>query len=195
DAEAERAEACCARAGAREVRRARDEAERLALWKGRKKAYGALGRLAPDILVQDVTVPRSRLPEVLRRIGEIGRAHGLRIANSFHAGDGNLHPEILFDRRDPELIERVERASREILELCVGVGGTITGEHGVGIDKRDHLPLVCSPVELELMAGIKAVFDPWNVCNPGKVLPEVLPDVLPEMPAATSPGALPEAAG
>jgi glycolate oxidase subunit GlcD len=172
DTEAERAAGCCVAAGAREVRRARDEQERMALWKGRKKAYGALGRLAPDILVQDVTVPRSKLPAVLKRIGEIGAAHGLRIANSFHAGDGNLHPEILFDRRDPDQVERVERASREIMQLCVDVGGTITGEHGVGIDKRDYMELVCSPVELELMAAVKRVFDPWNLCNPGKVLPE-----------------------
>ncbi len=172
DAEAERTERICREAGAREVRRARDEEERLALWKGRKKAYGALGRLAPDILVQDATVPRSKLPEVLRRIGEIGRAHGLRIANSFHAGDGNLHPEILFDRRDPEQVERVERASKEIMRLCVDAGGTITGEHGVGLDKRDYLGLVCGPVEMELMASVKAVFDPWNLCNPGKVLPD-----------------------
>jgi glycolate oxidase subunit GlcD len=171
DAEAERAEACCSAAGAREVRRARDEAERMALWRGRKKAYGALGRLAPDILVQDATVPRSKLPSVLRRIAEIGRAHGLRIANSFHAGDGNLHPEILFDRRDPEQVARVERASHEIMRHCVEVGGTITGEHGVGIDKRDYLGLVCGPVEIELMRAVKAVFDPLNLCNPGKVLP------------------------
>ena len=172
DSEAQRAERCCHAAGAREVRRARDEQERIALWKGRKKAYGALGRLAPDILVQDATVPRSRLPAVLRRIGEIGRGHGLRIANSFHAGDGNLHPEILFDRRDPDQVKRVERASREIMRVCVEAGGTITGEHGVGLDKRDYLPLVCGPVELELMAGVKAVFDPGNLCNPGKVLPD-----------------------
>ncbi|MSR35468.1 MAG: FAD-binding protein [Gemmatimonadetes bacterium] len=171
DTEADQAERCCTAAGAREVRRARDEEERLALWKGRKKAYGALGRLAPDILVQDVTVPRSRLPAVLKRIGEIGREHDLRIANSFHAGDGNLHPEILFDRRDALQVARVERASREIMELCVQAGGTITGEHGVGIDKRDYLPLVCSPVEIELMAAVKAVFDPCGLCNPGKVLP------------------------
>jgi FAD/FMN-containing dehydrogenase len=171
DTEAQRAERCCRDAGAREVRRARDEAERSALWKGRKKAYGALGRLAPDILVQDATVPRSRLPAVLKRVGEIGRAHELRIANSFHAGDGNLHPEILFDRRDPLQMARVERASKEIMRVCVEAGGTITGEHGVGLDKRDYLPLVCAPVELELMASVKAVFDPGGLFNPGKVLP------------------------
>lgn len=172
DTEADRAEACCKAAGAREVRRARDDAERLALWKGRKKAYGALGRIAPDILVQDATVPRTKLPAVLKRILEIGRSYDLRLANTFHAGDGNLHPMILFDRRDPEQVERVAKASKEIMQACVDAGGTITGEHGVGIDKRAYMSLVCGPVELELMAKVKAVFDPWNLCNPGKVLPD-----------------------
>ena len=177
DSEAERAEACCLGAGAREVRRARDEAEREALWKGRKKAFGAMGRIAPDLLVQDATVPRSQLPAVVHRIIEIGHEHGLRLANTFHAGDGNLHPKILFDRRDPEQVARVERASQEIMRVCVAAGGTITGEHGVGLDKRDYMTLVCSRVELELMAGVKAVFDPRGLCNPGKVLPqaEVVP--------------------
>ena len=176
DTEAERAEACCRAAGAREVRRARDEEERLALWKGRKKAYGALGRVAPDILVQDATVPRTKLPAVLKRILEIGRKYDLRLANTFHAGDGNLHPKILFDRRDPDQLARVEKASKEIMRACVDAGGTITGEHGVGIDKREYMPLVCSPAALELMAAVKAVFDPWGLCNPGKVLPDAAVD-------------------
>ena len=171
DSDAERAEACCRAAGAREVRRARDEAEREALWKGRKKAYGAMGRIAPDVLIQDATVPRSQLPAVLHRIVEIGKEHGLTLANSFHAGDGNLHPKILFDRRDAEQVTRVEHASTEIMRACVEAGGTITGEHGVGLDKRGYMPLVCSPLELELMAGMKAVFDPSGLCNAGKVLP------------------------
>lgn len=172
DSDAEKAAACCARAGAREVRHARDETEREALWRGRKKAYGAMGRIAPDVLIQDATVPRSRLPEVLHRIVEIGKERGLTLANSFHAGDGNLHPKILFDRRDPELVARVEEASREIMRVCVEAGGTITGEHGVGIDKRAYMPLVWSPFELELMRGIKSVFDPSGRCNAGKVVPE-----------------------
>ena len=171
DSEAQRAEGCCLAAGAREVRRARDDAEREALWKGRKKAFGAMGRIAPDLLVQDATVPRSKLPAVLHRIIEIGHQHGLRLANTFHAGDGNLHPKILFDRRDPDQVTRVEQASEEIMRVCVAAGGTITGEHGVGLDKRDYMRLVCSPVELDLMAGVKAVFDPRGLCNPGKVLP------------------------
>jgi FAD/FMN-containing dehydrogenase len=143
----------------------------MALWKGRKKAFGAMGRIAPDILVQDATVPRTKLPAVLRTITEIGRKHDLRLANLFHAGDGNLHPLILFDRRDPDQVARVERASKEIMRACVDAGGTITGEHGVGIDKREYMELVFSPVELELMAAVKAVFDPAGRCNPGKVLP------------------------
>ena len=171
DSEAQRAEDYCLVAGARDVRRAGDDAEREALWKGRKKAFGAMGRIAPDLLVQDATVPRSKLPAVLHRIIEIGHEHGLRLANTFHAGDGNLHPKILFDRRDPEQVARVERASEEIMRVCVAAGGTITGEHGVGLDKRDYMTLVCSPVELDLMAGVKAVFDPRGLCNPGKVLP------------------------
>ena len=171
DSEADRAEACCRAAGATEVRRAQSERERLAMWKGRKKAFGAMGRIAPDLLVQDATVPRTRLPTVLRRVGEIGRTHGLRIANVFHGGDGNLHPIILFDRREPDEVARVELASREIMRVCVAAGGTITGEHGVGIDKRQYMELVFSPGELQLMAAVKAVFDPLGLCNPGKVLP------------------------
>ena len=172
DEDMEAAEECCRDAGAVEVRRARDETERAALWKGRKKAFGAMGRIAPDLMVQDATVPRTRLPEALHRIGEIGRRYDLSLANVFHAGDGNLHPNILFDRRNPEEVERVERASREIMEVCVEVGGTITGEHGVGADKRKYMPLVHGPVELSAMADVKAIFDPDGRFNPGKVLPD-----------------------
>jgi D-lactate dehydrogenase (cytochrome) len=166
------AEECCRTAGAVEVRKARDEDERMALWKGRKKAFGAMGRIAPDLMVQDATVPRTRLPEVLRRIGEIGRTYELSLANVFHAGDGNLHPNLLFDRRNPDEVERVERASKEIMEVCVEAGGTITGEHGVGSDKRKYMPLVCGPAELKAMADVKAIFDPDGRFNPGKVLPD-----------------------
>ncbi len=172
DEEAERAGECCAAAGAREVRRARTSEERVALWKGRKKAFGAMGRLAPDLLVQDATVPRTRLPEVLARISEIAGRHRLQVANVFHAGDGNLHPNIVFDRRDPEETRRVEEASKEIMMTCVEAGGTITGEHGVGCDKRKYMPLVFSAVELEALREVKAVFDPQGLCNPGKVLPD-----------------------
>ncbi len=172
DEELARVEALCREAGAGEIRRAHDEAERAALWKGRKKAFGAMGRLAPDLLVQDGTVPRSRLPAVLRQIGEIAVRHGLRVANVFHAGDGNLHPNLLFDRRIPEQVERVEAASREIMQACVDAGGTITGEHGVGLDKRHYMPLVYGPDELGAMDAVRAVFDPLGRWNPGKVLPD-----------------------
>lgn len=172
DAESHRAQALSLEAGATEIRRARSESERQALWQGRKKAYGAFGRITPDLMVQDATVPRSALPEVLNRIDEVGRKYDLVLANVFHAGDGNLHPKILFDRRDRELVERVELASKEIMQICVDAGGTITGEHGVGLDKRDYMPLVHSPAELEAMRAVQRVFDPAGVWNPGKVLPE-----------------------
>jgi FAD/FMN-containing dehydrogenase len=154
------------------VRQAQSSGERLALWKGRKKAFGAMGRLAPDLLVQDATVPRTRLPEVLGRIDEIAQRYELQVANVFHAGDGNLHPNLVYDRRNPEESRRVEEASMEIMAACVAVGGTITGEHGVGSDKRKYMPLVFSPAELEALAGVRQVFDPQGTCNPGKVLPE-----------------------
>jgi glycolate oxidase subunit GlcD len=173
DDDADRAEACCREAGAREVRRATDPASRLKLWQGRKKAFGAMGRIAPDLLVQDATVPRTRLPEVLARITEIGERFRLQIANVFHAGDGNLHPNILFDRNDADELARVERASLEIMELCVSVGGTITGEHGVGVDKRGYMGLVHRDVELEMLRAVKGVFDPKGLFNPGKVIPPV----------------------
>lgn len=172
DAEADAAERCCMAAGAREVRRATEATQRAKLWNGRKKAFGAMGRIAPDLLVQDATVPRTRLPEVLARISEIGERYRLRVANVFHAGDGNLHPNILFDRNDPDELDRVERASKEIMKLCVDVGGTITGEHGVGVDKRGYMRLVHGPEELAAMAAVKAVFDPRGLFNPGKVLPD-----------------------
>jgi glycolate oxidase subunit GlcD len=170
-ADADKAEACCMEAGAREVRRATSEEERAGLWKGRKKAFGAMGRIAPDLLVQDATVPRTRLPEVLARISEIGERYGLKIANVFHAGDGNLHPNILFDRQDADELERVHRASREIMELCVSVGGTITGEHGVGVDKRGYMALVHNEVEMDMLRRVRRVFDPEGRLNPGKVIP------------------------
>jgi FAD/FMN-containing dehydrogenase len=193
DADADAAEACCHTAGAREVRRATEASQRAKLWNGRKKAFGAMGRIAPDLLVQDATVPRTRLPEVLARITEIGGRYRLRVANVFHAGDGNLHPNILFDRNDADELDRVERASREIMKLCVDVGGTITGEHGVGVDKRGYMKLVHGPGELAAMADVKRVFDPRGLFNPGKVLPDVEPergatparDVEPRLEAVT----------
>jgi glycolate oxidase subunit GlcD len=172
DREAEKAQKCCEAAGAREVRRAESSEERMALWKGRKKSFGAMGRLAPDLLVQDATVPRTRLPEVMGKIAEIAQKYDIQVANVFHAGDGNLHPNIVFDRRDPEETARVEEASGHIMKACVEVGGTITGEHGVGADKRKYMPLVFNPEEMEVLRQVKAVFDPHGLCNPGKVIPE-----------------------
>jgi len=131
-----------------------------------------MGRIAPDLLVQDATVPRTRLPEVLGRISEMGDKYDLKIANVFHAGDGNLHPNILFDRQNADELERVERASREIMALCVEVGGTITGEHGVGVDKRGYMPLVHTETELEMLRQVRRVFDPEGLFNPGKVVPD-----------------------
>jgi glycolate oxidase subunit GlcD len=171
DSDATMAEALCMAEGSREVRRAADEAEREALWKGRKKAFGAFGRLAPDLVVQDATVPRTKLPAALHRVAEIGAKYDLTIANVFHAGDGNLHPKILFDRRDKEQLARVEAASQEIMEACVALGGTITGEHGVGVDKQKYMRLVHGQEELDAMAAVKEAFDPEGLLNPGKILP------------------------
>ena len=176
DPDAERAAAVCRSHGATEVQQAHDEAGRARLWKGRKKAFGALGRLAPDIVVQDATVPRSRLPDVLARIDAIGRRYDLRIANLFHAGDGNLHPNIVFDRNDADQADRVERASREIMAACVDAGGTITGEHGVGLDKREYMSLVHGPLELRTQHLVRRVMDPEGLWNPGKVLPDSAED-------------------
>ena len=172
EAEAARAEAACLECGAREVRKATSADSRAALWKGRKKAFGAMGRIAPDLLVQDATVPRTRLPDVLAQIAQIGVRYDLKVANVFHAGDGNLHPNILFDRRDASEMERVERASKEIMRICVEAGGTITGEHGVGLDKRDYMSLIHSDDTLRAMESVRRVFDPAGLCNPGKVLPD-----------------------
>jgi glycolate oxidase subunit GlcD len=186
DREEEEAILSCKEAGAREVRRAQSGEERMALWKGRKKAFGAMGRLAPDLLVQDATVPRTRLPEVLARILEIARGYDLKVANVFHAGDGNLHPNLVYDRRDAEESRRVAAASKEIMAACVEVGGTITGEHGVGSDKRKYMPLVFNDSELDALRGIKGVFDPQGSCNPGKVLPDLEEDGT--LSAGSSPG-------
>ena len=162
--------------GAREVARAESEEDRARFWKARKSAFGAMGRLAPELLVQDATVPRSRLPDVLEKIKAIGAKHDLTVTNVFHAGDGNLHPNIPFDRRDEAVLERVRAASREIMAVCVEAGGTITGEHGVGIDKRHYMPLIYSTDDLHAMRWVKEAFDPAGLCNPGKVLPDDVGD-------------------
>ncbi len=171
DAEVSRVRAVLEAAGARSVEVAREDERRRQLWQARKKAYGALGRLAPDILVQDAAVPRSSLPDLLPEIERIAEEHDVTLANFFHAGDGNVHPNLLFDRRDAEQLRRVERASAEIMELCVEAGGTITGEHGVGLDKREYMPLIFSEEELAAQRRVKRAFDPGGRCNPDKVLP------------------------
>ncbi len=171
DEEVERVRAICLRHGARSVKLADDEAERKRLWAARKGAFGAMGRITPDILIQDAVVPRSRLPEVLAATYQIGARHGLRVANVFHAGDGNLHPLVCFDSRDAAQVERVHEAGREIMETCVRAGGTITGEHGVGLDKSDYLPLVFSDEDMRAMLNVRAAFDPAGLCNPGKIIP------------------------
>ena len=169
--DAERAEAICTRGGAREVRRARDAAERQKMWYARKKAFGAMGRLAPDILVQDAVVPRSKLPGVLKQIYSIAARYRLRMCNMFHAGDGNLHPTIVFDRRDAEQVTRVEAASKEMMQACVAAGGSITGEHGVGLDKREYMELIFSDADMDVMCSLRRVFNPRGLANPAKVLP------------------------
>jgi glycolate oxidase subunit GlcD len=157
--------------GAREVRSASTPADRARLWQGRKKAFGAMGRIAPDLAVQDAVVPRSVLPDIMDRIAEIRDRHRLSISNVFHAGDGNLHPNISFDRHDPELAERVGVACREIMAACVAAGGSITGEHGVGSDKIDYMPWIFDPETLAAMRAVRRAFDPGERANPGKVIP------------------------
>ncbi|MDR7553412.1 MAG: FAD-linked oxidase C-terminal domain-containing protein, partial [Armatimonadota bacterium] len=161
----------CHRAGARAVRTAKDEPERAALWRGRKGAFGALGTLAPNYYVMDGVVPRSRLPDAMRAVAEISRRFGVRVANVFHAGDGNLHPNILFDLRVPGELERVLAAGAEILKACVAMGGSLTGEHGIGLEKREYMGWVFTPADLEAMARVRAAFDPDRRFNPGKIFP------------------------
>ena len=160
----------CKRNNVREVSLAKDNAERDKLWTARKGAFGATGRLRPNYLVNDGTVPRTKLPETLRRVGEIGKKYNVDIANVFHAGDGNLHPLILFDERDKDELARVHKAAFEILQVCVEVGGTITGEHGVGVEKLGALSLLFSPADLNALRKIKQAFDPEGILNPGKLI-------------------------
>jgi len=157
--------------GARSVRAATEPADRARLWQGRKKAFGALGRIAPDLVVQDAVVPRSALPDILEEIAAIGARHGLRVSNVFHAGDGNLHPNISFDGSNPDERRRVDAAATAIMEACIAAGGTITGEHGVGRDKVRYMPLVFDADTLTVMRDVRRVFDPRELANPGKVVP------------------------
>jgi glycolate oxidase subunit GlcD len=171
EAEADMVRAILLERGARAVRSASTPADRARLWQGRKKAFGAMGRIAPDLAVQDAVVPRSALPDIMDRIAEIRDRHALSISNVFHAGDGNLHPNISFDRRDAGVAQRVHLACTEIMAACVEAGGSITGEHGVGSDKLDYMPLIFDAETLGAMRAVRRVFDPAERANPGKVVP------------------------
>jgi glycolate oxidase len=164
------------------IRVSQSPEESLAIWKGRKGAFGAVGRISPDYLCMDGTIPTSRLPEVLRRIQEMSAAVSLQVANIFHAGDGNLHPLIMFDANDPASFHKAEVLGADILKLCVEVGGCLTGEHGVGVEKRDLMPVQFHAHELEQQRRIKSAFDPGWLLNPSKVFPLVEPEaaVLPQ---------------
>lgn len=155
----------------REVRIAKDDAERMLLWKGRKAAFAAMGQISPAYYVQDGVIPRTQLLKILGEIDELGRRFGLRVANVFHAGDGNLHPLILYDDRMEGAVEKAEAMGAEIMQRCIAVGGSITGEHGVGLEKRDFMPLMYSPADLEAMAKVKRVWNPEGLLNPGKIFP------------------------
>ena len=171
EADVARVEAMCSAAGARTVRVARDDAERARLWQGRKKAFGAMGRVSSHLVVQDAVIPRTRLPDVLAVIREIAERQRITICNVFHAGDGNLHPNIGYNANDPDEQARVHAAMREIMAACVAAGGTITGEHGIGLDKLDYMSLIFSEDSLAAMCRLREVFDPARRANPGKVVP------------------------
>lgn len=171
DADAERIVAIARKNNARDVRRANTDAERLLLWKSRKQAFGAVGRLAPSYATQDGVVPRTKLPHILRFIQGVGQKHGLRICNVFHAGDGNIHPILLFDERDADQVQRVLTASHEILDECIRLGGSVTGEHGIGVEKIDFMPKLFTPEDLNMMLRLRSAFNPDNRCSPAKMLP------------------------
>jgi glycolate oxidase subunit GlcD len=161
----------CRTSGAREVRTASDTAERARLWQGRKKAFGAMGRMASHLAVQDAVVPRTKLAPILAGIAEIGAKHRVRVCNVFHAGDGNLHPNVPYNGDDPDEAARVHAAMREIMELCIAQGGTITGEHGVGLDKIGYMEQLFPGESLDAMCRLRDAFDPERRANPGKVVP------------------------
>lgn len=171
EAQALRVAEICRGRQALDIRIARDEAERALLWKGRKEAAGAIGRLTPNFLLQDAVVPRSKLPQIMREMVAIGARHRLLIANVFHAGDGNLHPLICYDAREPGELERAVAANEELLRACLALGGSVTGEHGVGVDKAKNLALQYTEADLDFMARLRRAFDPHGIMNPDKLLP------------------------
>nr|BFE87934.1 hypothetical protein GCM10020093_105350 [Planobispora longispora] len=164
-------ERICRDSGAFELRIAAGPEERAAIWKGRKSAFAAVGRISPAYIVQDGVVPRTALPEVLASIDRLSAEYGIRVANVFHAGDGNLHPLVLFDDAEPGAEERAELVSGRILDLCVEHGGSITGEHGVGVDKSRYMPKMFTDDDLDTMQLVRCAFDPRGLSNPGKVFP------------------------
>jgi glycolate oxidase len=172
DEQAQRILEICQKNGVVSARRAKDAAERAELWAGRRGAFGAVARLRPSYLVCDGTVPRTKLPEALTAVRQIGKKYNLSIGNVFHAGDGNLHPLILFDDRDKNELERVHKAGSEILKICADLGGTISGEHGIGTEKLGEMSLIFRESDLEMMRNIKAGMDPKMICNPGKLIPQ-----------------------
>jgi len=161
----------CRRNKAYDIRVAKDDEERAKLWLGRKGAFGAMGRLAPDMITMDAVIPRTRLPEVLVAIDEMSERYGLGVANVFHAGDGNLHPLILFDSRYPDQVDKIFAMSEEIMKLCVDVGGSLSGEHGIGYEKKDFMDLVFNEGDLDSMMRVKRVFNPDGLLNPAKIFP------------------------
>jgi len=171
DADMEQVRALCMECGARTVRVAANDAERARLWQGRKKAFGAMGRLAPSLAVQDAVIPRTRLTEVLTKINAIADAHGVKVCNVFHAGDGNLHPNISYDAGNADQAQRVHEAMAAMMQVCVSAGGSITGEHGVGLDKLRYMPLLFDEQTLAAMCDLRSAFDPERRANPGKVVP------------------------
>jgi glycolate oxidase len=164
-------EAICRDSGAFELHQAETAEERARIWRGRKSAFAAMGRISSSYYVQDGVVPRTRLPEVLRRIAELAGEYGLRVANVFHAGDGNLHPLVLYDDKVDGEAERAERLATAILDACIDAGGSLTGEHGVGVDKACSMPKLFSERDLEAMQLVRAGFDPAGLANPGKAFP------------------------
>ena len=171
DLDVAQVERICRECGARGVRTARDAAERAKLWQGRKKAFGAMGRIASALMVQDAVIPRTKLPDIMRQVQEIGARYRITVCNVFHAGDGNLHPNVPYDGDDPDEVARVDAAMREIMRACVDAGGTITGEHGVGLDKVGYMEMIFSPESLEAQCRLRDVFDPSRRANPAKVVP------------------------
>ena len=158
-----------------EIRIAKDESERLLLWKGRKAAFAAMGQISPEYYVQDSVIPRTKLPLIMKFVGEVSQKYGLRVANVFHAGDGNLHPLILYDSRNEGELHKAEAMGTEIIKACIEMGGSLTGEHGIGLEKRDFMPLMYTDDDLEAMQKVKKVFNPEGLLNPGKIFPAAKP--------------------